>query len=175
CDGNVSNGCETNLNTTVTSCGSCTNSCSYANAAATCFSGTCQIGACNPLFANCDGNAANGCEKSLTTLTDCGACGAPCAPANASASCASGTCTLGTCNAGFGNCDGIASNGCEVNTQTNALNCDTCGYACNGTDGTASWALGGCSVACNAGFGNCDGLVSTGCEASLNTISNCGA
>ncbi len=34
------------------------------------------------------------------------------------------------CSAGLTNCDGVASNGCEVNTGTDAANCGTCGNAC---------------------------------------------
>jgi hypothetical protein len=46
---------------------------------------------CNPGFASCDGNAANGCETPITTDTNCGACGIACAP---NAHCSRGLCIL---------------------------------------------------------------------------------
>jgi hypothetical protein len=36
------------------------------------------------------------------------------------------------CAGGLGNCDGVASNGCETDTRTTALACGTCGNACAG-------------------------------------------
>jgi hypothetical protein len=56
---------------------------------------------------------ANGCETSLTSLTNCGSCGTPCTRANATATCASGSCLISSCNANFANTDGIDANGCE--------------------------------------------------------------
>ena len=40
---------------------------------------------------------ADGCERPLDTLSDCGGCDATCDLANASESCDGGTCTLGAC------------------------------------------------------------------------------
>jgi hypothetical protein len=49
---------------------------------------------------------------------NCGACGTNCtsAPDVVSATCSEGTCAIpaGGCATGFGNCDGNATNGCEV-------------------------------------------------------------
>ena len=36
------------------------------------------------------------------------------------------------CASGFGDCDGVASNGCEVNLLTSKPNCGTCGHHCTG-------------------------------------------
>jgi hypothetical protein len=41
-----------------------------------------------------------------------------------------GVCTILVCNAGFANCNGIYSDGCEVNTQTDNNNCGGCGIVC---------------------------------------------
>jgi hypothetical protein len=36
------------------------------------------------------------------------------------------------CTADHANCDGVASNGCEVDLMTDATNCGACGTSCNG-------------------------------------------
>jgi hypothetical protein len=51
-----------NLATDPRNCGACGHACSFANASAACFSGTCQFVSCNAGFFNCDGLQANGCE-----------------------------------------------------------------------------------------------------------------
>lgn len=85
------------------------------------------------------------------------------------------TCQL-NCNAGFGNCDGNAANGCEVDVRTNLMHCGACGRACTaGANQTAACTGGACRVTCNAGFGDCDGNPANGCETNVNTsVSNCG-
>jgi hypothetical protein len=35
-----------------------------------------------------------------------------------------------SCNPGFGNCDGVAVNGCETNITSNVYNCGACGHVC---------------------------------------------
>jgi len=62
-------------------CGACGFDCKYAvTGAATvaCVSGSCQAATCAPGWGNCDGNLANGCETSLETSQNCGACGTVC-------------------------------------------------------------------------------------------------
>ena len=65
CDGNASNGCETNLDPsgpwTLVDQGD----------------GTCNL-ACDPGWGNCDGDPSTGCETDLNTSENCGACGASC-------------------------------------------------------------------------------------------------
>lgn len=104
------------LQTSVNHCGACGTACSVAGATATCVGGVCGLGACNTGLGNCDGNAANGCETTVTTnIMHCGACGHACvAPGNGTTSCVSGTCTP-HCNAGYalvsGACISLASIG----------------------------------------------------------------
>ncbi len=176
CDGLTSNGCETNLGGDAANCGACGNACNLANAIAKCGGGQCAIASCNPGFADCDGVAANGCEVNLTLdVAHCGACGTPCAPPNASPKCAGGACQIGACNPGFLDCDGVAADGCEVNSTADAANCGGCGKLCSSANGVASCVNSACQIACNAGFGNCDGLSSNGCEINLNSdAANCG-
>ncbi|MBI5513567.1 MAG: hypothetical protein HY909_07345 [Deltaproteobacteria bacterium] len=70
------------------------------------------------------------CVDLQTERSHCGACGVTCPPgANATATCTSGACGL-TCNAGFANCNGLAGDGCEVNTASDNGNCGACGNRC---------------------------------------------
>ncbi len=180
CDMMVGNGCETDLTATVSNCGACGNACpARANATPTCAMGACGI-ACNAGFGNCDGMAANGCETDLrSTVTACGACGAACSLTNATPTCAAGACAVASCDAGFGNCDGVAANGCETNVQSTAAHCGTCGRACTYANAAGVCRGGACSMGtCDAGFSDCDYNPANGCEtrgacvyASCNAIS----
>jgi hypothetical protein len=189
CDSNAANGCETTTSTDAMNCGVCGNRCSFANAASTCAAGVCQLGACNAGFANCDGNASNGCETNvgMGDINNCGACGTRCPPppTGATAVCSGGMCRLSTivCAVGTGNCDANDANGCEVNTLTNVNNCGMggpgamvgCGNRCPSTGGTASCVGGVCNLRCNTGLGDCDMNASNGCETNTNTtVAHCG-
>src|SRR5262245_607663 len=130
---------------------------------------------CSGFWRSCNGNPDDGCETSIETLTDCGACGTPCNLANASETCPNGVCTLGTCTAGFGNCDGTSGNGCETTFANNINHCGACGRTCTNSNGTTSCnGSGACVPVCNQNFGNCDSEPWDGCETPLNTTSNCG-
>ena len=112
------------------------------------------MGACDPGFADCDANPANGCEVDATTTANCGGCGKVCSTNNAMAACNGGACQL-TCNNGFGNCDANAANGCESNVTNDAMNCGACGHACSLAHATASCAAGACGIAsCDARRGH---------------------
>lgn len=152
CDGQVDEGF--NLGTDANNCGTCGHVCSFPNASSTCVNGACQMGSCDPGFANCDGNTANGCETDLSISSgDCGACGNACSFPNAVGECVAGVCQLGPCNTGFGNCDGNPANGCETNLLTSPASCGTCGNVCN--DGIACTTdvcvNGACGVVIQAG------------------------
>ncbi|XXF79298.1 hypothetical protein P2318_05970 [Myxococcaceae bacterium GXIMD 01537] len=79
---------------------------------------------CDVGFADCDGNAANGCEADLlASEANCGACGTVCAGApSAHAVCGAGTCGLG-CVVGTFDCDGNPANGCESPTACAPSTC----------------------------------------------------
>ncbi|MHB1845846.1 MAG: hypothetical protein ACYCWW_13550 [Deltaproteobacteria bacterium] len=176
CDGIASNGCETPLDTNA-HCGSCATSCSFANAAAACIGGACELGACDPGFANCDALTANGCETNLaSSVQSCGSCGASCNLANATAVCVDGGCAIGACEAGFANCDGLATNGCEVNVDTDVLDCGRCAFVCSSDNDTPSCVGGICQFSCNQGFAHCQSG-NTGCETATdggNSVLDCG-
>ncbi len=178
CDGMAANGCETDLNASLSHCGACGRSCAFPNAAASCSAGVCSIGACASGMGNCDGSAVNGCEVNTTTsVQHCGRCGMACpARANAAATCAAGACGF-TCLAGFADCDGVASNGCEVNTRTSSTHCGSCGAGCTLFNAVGVCRSGACAVgSCLSGFADCDGVASNGCEVDTRTsVSDCGA
>jgi len=178
CDHSAGDGCEVNTGTSVANCGACGAACNLANATDVCNGGACAINSCNAGWGNCDGVVSNGCEDNvLTDVNNCGSCGTKCTVANGTASCVNGTCTVAACNVGFANCDGLESNGCEVNTNTNVNDCGACGHVCALANATPNCAAGACGIAtCNAGFGNCNGVVTDGCETNLtNTDLDCGA
>ncbi|MEI8255124.1 MAG: hypothetical protein WCJ30_05565, partial [Deltaproteobacteria bacterium] len=177
CDGVAANGCEVNVAADPAHCGSCATVCAFAQAGATCAAGTCALGACAAGYGNCDGLAANGCETSVSAdPSHCGSCATVCAFAQAGATCAAGTCALGTCAAGYGNCDGLAANGCESNLGADVSHCGSCATACTFAHAGATCASGACAMgACAAGYADCDGLAANGCETSVvNDASHCG-
>lgn len=160
-------------------CGSCDRACttSRANSVGACVSGDCVV-RCAAGYGDCDGNPANGCELDLrTSVAHCGSCGSACAArANATAVCVEGACGF-TCSAGSADCDGNATNGCEVTLATNVANCGACGRVCSVANATAACVGGVCAVgACASGFGDCDRMAANGCERGLTTdAANCGA
>jgi hypothetical protein len=166
------NGCETPLNT-LTNCGGCGVSCSRANASATCGTRMCRIATCNSGFGNCDSMDANGCENTLDSLENCGACGTICALANADESCAGDVCRITSCTAPFDDCNGNDADGCERNLNTNNNHCGGCGLRC----GDHASCNGSGSCVCDSGFFDCNGDIGTpssdGCE-TANSVSNCG-
>jgi len=115
----------------LTHCGGCGMGCAPANATGVCTAGGCGIASCNAGFADCDGNPANGCEVNTQTKpANCGACGNVCSIPNGAPACATGTCRVANCSAGFADCNAMASDGCETNTNTSNTNCSGCGVVC---------------------------------------------
>lgn len=173
CNKDPADGCETSL-TTLQSCGACNQPCGFPNTEASCASGVCQFVQCAPGFGDCDADiATNGCERPLNTLTNCGGCGTPCNPPNATPSCDSGVCQLTSCANGFDDCDDDPSNGCETPLNT-LTDCGSCGTPCfiSGAQ-NLNCAGGVCSAAsCSSGFADCDGD-SLSCETDLHTLSDC--
>ncbi len=91
CNGSKqTDGCETNLNTSVSNCGSCGTACAIPNGTPKCQSGSCQILACNAPYADCNGLVADGCEVNRSSdVNNCGGCGIKCASGHP---CVSGVC-----------------------------------------------------------------------------------
>lgn len=175
CDGEADNGCEATL-TSMGHCGFCRAQCALANAVASCDSGSCELVECLPGFDDCDGNAVNGCETSLETVKDCGACGTVCGSVeNGVPGCVEGTCGVGSCLGPYGDCDDNADNGCEQEL-VGLVHCGGCGVGCEPANALGSCDVGTCIVeSCEGDHRNCNGLPGDGCETTLDTADHCGA
>jgi len=55
------------------------------------------------------------------------------APAGAIAVCAGSGCSF-ACQSGYLNCNGVAGDGCEINSFTDKDNCGGCGNKCTGSN-----------------------------------------
>lgn len=176
CDGLVDE--DFDLDTDGDHCGRCGNACAITGATALCVDGACEVGECLDGFADCNDFAADGCESQLASdPLNCGACGDACTLANAEPVCAGGACTIGVCRAGYADCNGVASDGCEVDTRFNLENCGGCGIVCEASNGTAACIDGACTtVGCDADFLDCNSNPDDGCETRVvNNDENCGA
>ena len=91
CDGDPSNGCEVDTNSSMAHCGGCDRRChteGHDALTAECSAGRCELTCRQDLFGDqdCDGDPDNGCEtRTLTDDENCGQCGRAC------------TCFNGTC------------------------------------------------------------------------------
>jgi len=156
-------------------CGGCGDACSTNHATASCGGGRCAIIECDGGWDDCDDDPSDGCETSLHTTSDCGACGVACDIPQASESCGTGTCTLVSCDLGREDCDDDLSNGCERDVRT-LTDCGGCGVTCSLDHANETCATGSCRIAtCESGFRDCDATASTGCESeSATDPDNCG-
>ncbi len=175
CDGDLSNGCETNLKTDAAHCGACDTPCNLKHATAKCSGGSCTVDECVAPYADCDGDPANGCEVNTSTDPDnCKGCGMGCPAVNGVASCVASACLI-DCTAPYADCDDDRSNGCEKKVDSDALNCGACDKVCASENGTPNCVQGKCGVSdCPPGFGDCDGDPKNGCEVDLTSdAGNC--
>ena len=165
----------------VNNCGACGAACSTNHIARACASGSCETGACNAGFGDCNGDKRlDGCELNLTnTVGNCGGCGVVCSSNGIPApTCVSSTCN-GACALGLADCNyNKLVDGCEVNLSTSPGNCGACGLACSSNNipaPTCSSAF--CNGACASGFADCNGnKQADGCEVNLsNDSNNCGS
>jgi hypothetical protein len=182
------NGCETNILTSTTNCGGCTNTCdsSHATGATTCVGGACHYGGCATGYRDCNastGSDLDGCETDIQiSTTNCGGCGNVCNTTHATGTttCASGACVYAGCATGYSDCNASTApdlDGCETNTNTSATNCGMCGVTCGTLHATSSVCSGGvCAPTCSAGYANCNtsGGNTTGCECHQPSTMCCG-
>jgi hypothetical protein len=177
CNGDIGraggNGCETDLQTDASHCGTCAQSCVIQHVASgVCTAGACVINTCQPLWDDCDRVSSNGCETDLSQTNHCGACSTVCTPMNATASCAvagtTATCSYTSCTGNFGDCDGNRVNGCETSLRLVGT-CGACGTSCTVNEVNATGPMctmaGACDYgACTGSFSDCDGNRTNGCE-----------
>jgi hypothetical protein len=173
CDANRANGCEINLESDPSHCGSCRTSCDASSEQ--CVRGSCERSPCPVGRAECDDDLSLLCETDLTSSSShCGYCGNACVAAHGSASCMQRSCSLDGCDTGYADCDKLVENGCEADLGSSALHCGGCGNVCRNEHGATRCSAGNCAPQCATGFGDCDGQVENGCETALNTPEQCG-
>ncbi|GAQ92354.1 hypothetical protein KFL_009900010 [Klebsormidium nitens] len=143
CNSNLqSDGCEVNLFTgepipgsdDIQGCGSCGRSClqSEMNALPRCSGFQCDYVFCTIGYGDCDGFRANGCERRLDDVQNCGACNNRCSSQGGIPFCPGGGICAIQCNFGRGDCDRDdvnSQNGCETDLTT-IQNCGGCGIQC---------------------------------------------
>lgn len=156
-------GCEANLSADPRNCGSCGAVCPESNGTALCVDGKCQLGACNPGFADCDGDGL--CREDLRSdPLNCGQCGNACKAANGTGKCAESRCVIDTCVPGFDNCDSDSTDrgfatGCETQTSADPMNCGACASA-GGANCVTALARGNAVGVCEAGSCKAGGCLS---------------
>jgi hypothetical protein len=160
-------------------CGGCGNSCPQPdvlppNMISGCGNGECGHLKCAAGFDDCNTLSADGCEVDLSKdPSNCGACGFKCADGQ---KCSGGECLCppGAQLCEFGTAPDIESVCFHVDVDPN--NCGACGRACPiPANGKAGCSDGRCELECPAGFADCDGNWSTGCETSVDSDpTNCG-
>ncbi len=172
--------CETDVSTSLESCGSCghgcapaTNPLTVADGGVSCSNGQCRI-TCALQQLNCNGATEDGCEIPFS-VSNCGSCGRVCQPgANATAACTAGACAFACvgsrihCVAGMPAAlgDGVA---CETDPMTDRNNCGGCGrqcaadQACSGGVCVCSQALCGTGQTCLPSPVNRCGCTSSTC------------
>ncbi|MBI5534871.1 MAG: hypothetical protein HY898_19245 [Deltaproteobacteria bacterium] len=175
CNGQDVDGCEEYLGS-LQSCGACYKACGVANGAAACVNKACTVSSCLAGFEDCNKNVADGCEASLKSAQNCGACGVPCiGTGSETKTCATGQCKVSSCPAGWEDCNQQASDGCEVNLNT-VQNCGACGAVCALPHAQTTCTSGACTFAsCDSGYASCDGSTANGCEVDVvHDPANCG-
>jgi len=125
-------------------------------------------------------SCTNGIKDGNETDVDCGgSCPSKCATGRSCAAnpdCLSGNCAGGVCAAAACSAPNALCGGLCVNLNASVGNCGACGTVCGGANGTAQCINGRCSMACLAGWGDCDMNAANGCETNIRTNpNNCGA
>jgi len=106
--------------------------------------------ACADGWEDCNGDPLDGCETDTnTSVANCGACNQVCSLDNASALCRGGLCAVKVCNEHSADCNGLAPDGCEVETLTDKLSCGSCGITCEAKQGCADGVCGVCDMEIN--------------------------
>jgi hypothetical protein len=128
-------------------------------------SATCKYTSCDPGYANCNTTPpdTNGCETSLATAANCGACGKACDtvhsvnPSCANPAQSSASCTYSGCQPGWLDCAQPNGDfdGCE-SSQSSTSSCGGCNQVCSTITGAARCDGTTCAYTCNAGRLDCN-------------------
>ncbi len=174
CDGDLMNGCESNLDGDPTTCGTCDTVCPVdpANATSVCDTGSCALN-CDAGYRDCNSDPSDGCETFLGDVESCNGCGILCDGTTpvCSGSVATGFACSADCAAGEVDC----GDSC-VDTSTDVRNCGACDNVCpDPMRASPTCAGGSCGFTCDMGFEDCDGDAANGCEADFSSTSDCGS
>jgi hypothetical protein len=158
CDGNPTNGCETDLKSP-TSCGACGVACT---AIQICTPSGCA-GSCAAPLTYCNGS----CVDYQSSVDHCGGCATACSdpPIHGVAVCSGGTCGI-SCDAGY-----TPINGKCADISSDPTCCGPTCAACPapyGGDGVC--VAGACALACETGWTICNGV----CVDPQRDVANCG-
>lgn len=125
CDAIVDNGCEASLQSPM-HCGGCSMTC--GDTAPLCSSVTDE----SICVADCGVTTQCGssCVDTESNPVHCGGCDRGCDALNAVSACEASECLIATCDMGHADCDGDATNGCEVEIGTDEQNCGACDVSC---------------------------------------------
>ena len=151
CDATDSNGCETDLTSTVAHCGACATDCNTNVLHATgktCAASVCDYGSCDAsrCLAGCHAGAAWQPQvHSSMAVRQCGLPGVPSALLH--------DLMRALLPADYGNCDSNRANGCETDLRTTVAHCGACATDCNTNVQHASGKTCAASI-CD--YGSCD-------------------
>lgn len=84
------------------------------------------------------------------------------APNAAQGECSAGACEVLTCAGSFGDCDSLATNGCETDLGTDPLNCGGCGVVCDDSESCDAGACLGSGLPLGAGLTHSCAVVESG-------------
>lgn len=165
-------GAPVDLATSPEHCGACDVACvGGPNAEPGCQGGKCVL-QCASQYADCDGDASNGCEVDLRDAAHCGSCTTAC---GAGTECVTGddatsVCAL-ACQTGQTRCGATC-----VNLQNDPEHCGACDVPATPMANASPACVNGASAlgGCAAQWGNCDQLPGNGCEQTLSTDKHCG-
>lgn len=143
---------------------------------------------CHDRWGNCNNDMDDGCEVSLTSISNCGSCGNVCPSSGAhfsSSDCITGSCNL-SCDNYWEDCNNSVADGCETDLTSNA-HCGSCTNVCsggttcvNGRCSSPTFCPGGTLnengiCVCDSNHLNCDELQENGCEVNWKwDVRNCG-
>jgi hypothetical protein len=116
------------------------------------------------------------CVDTRSDPGSCGTCGTVCGAPHGTPTCVNGSCAVASCDDGFADCNGIASDGCEVDLSADPQHCSSCSHDCMLQHALPACNAGVCGVSmCASGFGDCDNTPSNGCETNVETTAaHCG-
>lgn len=137
--------------------------CPSGHSTMACAAKKCVVSACDKGYADCNANAADGCETDLSKATSCGSCNAVCGAANPLCAPAgpSFQCTNG--------CTPIAPLACGpecVDPLSSTNHCGGCNQKCpDVANSTTTCTTGVCGFTCKANFHACGGRCATRTDA----------